>query len=153
MRWDSVGSLTAIEYLLIPCTSRCFGPLDTPVFIWKEEFATTGVRPVVVEKAGQHTARAQHLCLVGTPLCLTIAKDAEQMEVRGETCVGWVKPHFLENDGQRSTTDLAQKIKQQQKSEACPLSELKFEQQSVACGCSVVLGWGSCALSPYTQDG
>ena len=82
MRWDSVGSLTAIEYLLIPCTSSCFGPLDTPMFVWKEEVATTGIWPVVVEKAGQRTVRAQRLCLVGAPLCSTIAEDAEQMEVR-----------------------------------------------------------------------
>lgn len=73
MRWDSAGSLTA----------SCFGPLDTPMFIWKEEVATIGIWPVVVQKAGQRTVQAQHLCLVGAPLCSAIAEGAEQMEVRG----------------------------------------------------------------------
>lgn len=81
------------------------------MFIWKEEVATRGIWPVVVEKAGQRTVGVQHLHLMGASLCLTIAEDAEQMEVRGGNLCRGVKTHFRENGRQRGTTDVAQKIK------------------------------------------
>lgn len=53
------------------------------MFIWKEEVATIGIWLLVVQKAGQCTVQAQHLCPVGALLCSAIAEGAEQMEVMG----------------------------------------------------------------------
>ena len=62
---------------------------------------------------------------------------------------GWVKINFQENSGQRGTTDIAQKIKlPATKVRGLSIVGVNYEQQSVACGCGVIRGWGSCARSP-----